>query len=650
MASRGTEDDLHSSDLFDCSVCLESLINKYPRLLHCGHTFCTPCLQQLVTGGTVSCPKCRKSTKLPQGCIEDLPQNVDLYKMWERELIHTPCCQMCQDREIPSFICLMCNNRLICRKCAGLHKEIPALKTHHILPLRPMEGISQEIGPTCTEHKKSIEYFCSQCFLGICVSCISSSLHIGHKEKIVDLVSAMDTIKHNIHSVYRKCCNHVEHLNKGQEAVIKELQKTKMVKEELRTLCKDLHDKLIQMEGKLQIVQKTETSLGKLLRQLQSYQGQVEHIGRLMGSMQEVNTQLSLSEAKESYEKASQIERTGQSLSTTKYANVNYEPGTYKTTSTLGRLTIREQIFEGVRNSLSMEEQFENMAIMRQRDHGSDESKNNVVVSMGLELKEGTAALPGAPNEIHSVGDGTVLVVGQKYLHRINLSGDITMTYDIEQGLCIASACVYGRSLFIGHYPTSNNISLITRMNLNDSGKREVFRPGQVRFINQIIATGESEILICQTSDDAAIIEYNIYSSRINKRDLNTLGIPTYLSLQKVCFVQLDMNKLTSYVVLTSDGVYLYDRKWTMVSKIINLNVAQGLTVTPTERLLIACQGSIREYTLDGNFIKELLGPDSGVQLQNPFDLVSVPPVLWVLDRKKGQLYCRSTLKMYTVD
>ena len=53
------KEELYSFELFECSVCLESLINKHPRLLSCGHTFCTPCLQQLPGGNTVNCPKCR---------------------------------------------------------------------------------------------------------------------------------------------------------------------------------------------------------------------------------------------------------------------------------------------------------------------------------------------------------------------------------------------------------------------------------------------------------------------------------------------------------------------------------------------------------------------------------------------------------------
>ena len=69
MATGGVtcEEELYIFEMFECSVCLESLINKQPRLLSCGHTFCTPCLQQLSAGNTVNCPKCRSPTRLPPG-------------------------------------------------------------------------------------------------------------------------------------------------------------------------------------------------------------------------------------------------------------------------------------------------------------------------------------------------------------------------------------------------------------------------------------------------------------------------------------------------------------------------------------------------------------------------------------------------------
>ena len=105
MATGGVsgEEELYRFELFECSVCLESLIKKQPRLLSCGHTFCTPCLQQLSAGNTVNCPKCRSPTQLPPGCVLALPKNIDISKMkeWEQELSarNEHFCQMCRKKD-----------------------------------------------------------------------------------------------------------------------------------------------------------------------------------------------------------------------------------------------------------------------------------------------------------------------------------------------------------------------------------------------------------------------------------------------------------------------------------------------------------------------------------------------------------------------
>ncbi|KAM9762220.1 uncharacterized protein ACNS7B_004369 [Menidia menidia] len=52
----------------ECSVCLSaySRMDRIPRVLHCRHTFCEPCLETIsrLHGGllTVACPLCRRVT------------------------------------------------------------------------------------------------------------------------------------------------------------------------------------------------------------------------------------------------------------------------------------------------------------------------------------------------------------------------------------------------------------------------------------------------------------------------------------------------------------------------------------------------------------------------------------------------------------
>ena len=60
----------------DCSICLETF--KTPRILPCGHTLCTECLESLMTAeiSQRSCPECRKA--IPTQGIEEFPVNYAL--------------------------------------------------------------------------------------------------------------------------------------------------------------------------------------------------------------------------------------------------------------------------------------------------------------------------------------------------------------------------------------------------------------------------------------------------------------------------------------------------------------------------------------------------------------------------------------------
>uniref|UniRef100_A0A672YG57 Im:7152348 n=1 Tax=Sphaeramia orbicularis TaxID=375764 RepID=A0A672YG57_9TELE len=57
----------------ECSVCLSpfSRVDRIPRVLHCRHTFCDPCLETMsqVRSGllTVCCPLCRRVTCIGRG-------------------------------------------------------------------------------------------------------------------------------------------------------------------------------------------------------------------------------------------------------------------------------------------------------------------------------------------------------------------------------------------------------------------------------------------------------------------------------------------------------------------------------------------------------------------------------------------------------
>ena len=65
-----------------CSICIEGYNDKEkcPRMLSCGHSFCSRCLERLLRGNTIDCPKCRNPVAVPSG-VHGLLKNFALLDM-----------------------------------------------------------------------------------------------------------------------------------------------------------------------------------------------------------------------------------------------------------------------------------------------------------------------------------------------------------------------------------------------------------------------------------------------------------------------------------------------------------------------------------------------------------------------------------------
>ena len=187
-------EELDSFELFECSVCLEFLIKKQPRLLSCGHTFCTPCLQRLSGIDKLYCPKCRSPTKLPVPVwgAQALPKNTDIVKFWEREqellsARYEPFCQMCKKKDARVvFFCMLCPKGQICQACYNIHRKIPSLKQHKIFSIEKKIAVYKDY-EKCKFHGEVLEHFCVVCEEPICVTCMCDDQHKEHYTQIVKI-------------------------------------------------------------------------------------------------------------------------------------------------------------------------------------------------------------------------------------------------------------------------------------------------------------------------------------------------------------------------------------------------------------------------------------------------------------------------------
>ena len=260
MATGGVtcEEELYSFELYECSVCLGSLINKQPRLLSCGHTFCTPCLQKLPRGNTVYCPKCRSPTRLPPAGVQALPKNIDISKMREREqelsARNEHFCQMCRKRDAKiEYICTSCPKRLICKACYHKHQRIPALMAHNVLPIEETLPVEQT-HENCKKHGELLEYFCPQCEETICVMCTCDLQHEEHCDQIVDFKTSLKELKASMNKICQEFKQNSKRVEICAEMLKQDTDTIEDCKDALSAKCQEVETILNQMKEQLKVI------------------------------------------------------------------------------------------------------------------------------------------------------------------------------------------------------------------------------------------------------------------------------------------------------------------------------------------------------------------------------------------------------------
>ena len=107
-------------DSISCEIDLEifhpNIEDKKPRVLPCGHTFCTKCIKNLRTNSKdVVCPLDRKEFLVEN--IDDLPINFSLLRILDSF------CATCENKVTDiSYLCDHCHKR-ICNECKPKHFE-----------------------------------------------------------------------------------------------------------------------------------------------------------------------------------------------------------------------------------------------------------------------------------------------------------------------------------------------------------------------------------------------------------------------------------------------------------------------------------------------------------------------------------------------
>ena len=249
-----------------CPICLRNYQN--PKLLPCLHTFCGSCLADYVFNltkdgfqqGSVSehnqrvkfkCPVCRADTDLELSedngeiasvftdnhLISNLMEKIDMHSTEKN-------CESCSSRVAPGQRAekaeVWCQNCKIsfCDSCIQAHNIIKACRDHVVInlrdmkvnPLQSIQNSKREI--PCPEHKdKVIEFYCLDCRVAICSSCVA----VQHRkcEMVETCADSAKKLKPETESVIKDLEIQEKSLTDWEQDHIKEVEELKENREEL---------------------------------------------------------------------------------------------------------------------------------------------------------------------------------------------------------------------------------------------------------------------------------------------------------------------------------------------------------------------------------------------------------------------------------
>ena len=144
-----------AQDDLSCPVCFELLRDpNTPKLLDCPHVCCAMCIQKMIKGGrkVVECPECRHITRIPREGVTAMKTNLRVRSLAEKHEIH-----MVRETAYPST-----NSD------------------------QSKQTLTTSTGAVCPEHNIAIEFYCENCNVAACSSCMMKR-HIGPPHTVQEI-------------------------------------------------------------------------------------------------------------------------------------------------------------------------------------------------------------------------------------------------------------------------------------------------------------------------------------------------------------------------------------------------------------------------------------------------------------------------------
>ena len=267
-------------DLYNCEICMENMLERYPKMLSCFHSFCSDCLKKLTKRDAIECPTCRSKTAVPNSDVSKLQANFTLLKVKEHydKLLASKAalCQLCKATNA-AVKCQECA-QLLCENCRQKHNKLKTFRDHHLYKL-------------CPEHPVGmVVHICVRCVKPVCSTCIimEHSEHEGDikpftegKNELLAEIKKSKTELKEKDELYQELIKQEEEnikgINKAKRSLNEQIEiyskKLKDAKENLKRLntFEEEQTKIIKENKQSQEeLKRTDRQLGNLTHQIQN--------------------------------------------------------------------------------------------------------------------------------------------------------------------------------------------------------------------------------------------------------------------------------------------------------------------------------------------------------------------------------------------
>ena len=574
-------------DLYNCEICMENMLERYPRMLSCHHSFCSDCLKKLTKRDAIECPTCRSKTDVPNSDVSKLQANFTLLKVKEHydKLLASKAslCQLCKTTNA-TVKCQECA-QLLCENCRQKHNKLKTFRDHHLYKL-------------CPEHPEGmVVHICVKCVKPVCSTCI--------------------IMEHSEHE------GDIKPFTEGKNELLSEIKKSKTELKEKDELNQIL---IRQEEENIKGINKAKRALNEQIqiysKKLEEAKGNLERLNRLE---EEQNT--IIRENKQSQE---ELKRTDRQLINLTYQIQNEEFGGYQfAKEKVKKLISREMKAARIPKNILIQDSI-SAKVLTLADflkHGSIPKK--VTFMENPELVK-TVTCPhqerwSRPWNISVFDENSVIITDTE-------RGTVTIAYQTDEParqVAIPTGHQYIQDTVVfGDYMYFVFRDCIIQKPKSGGDQELMFKPA-VNDIRRCVVVSEScFVLLCDT-------QVHVFDSntRTTRKVVDNLYNPKSIRLGypggKKTFAIADYD---------NNEVYLYDEDWNKLhtlggggwgSKDRQFNGPYDTAFTPNG-LIVADAANFRLslFDFDGKFVKHLMVNFKGF----PDGIVFSYPYMWVAE------------------